>query len=135
VLLLALAFAGVSGWRRHTSRRTRVDWSAAHLGAGKEITGITAAHAAATAQRLHVPAGASPGLPLGRSVAGRQALFSTWEDMLILIAGPRVGKSVAFAVPAILAAPGGVLVTSNKRDLVDTTRHVRAAAGPVWVFD
>nr|WP_298324982.1 TraM recognition domain-containing protein [Haloactinopolyspora sp.] len=39
------------------------------------------------------------------------------------------------AVPAILDAPGGVLVTSNKRDVVDATRDVRAKAGPVWVFD
>nr|WP_306298822.1 TraM recognition domain-containing protein [Cellulomonas iranensis] len=39
------------------------------------------------------------------------------------------------AVPAILDAPGSVLVTSNKRDVVDATRDVRAARGPVWVFD
>ncbi len=38
-------------------------------------------------------------------------------------------------MPAILDAPGGVLVTSNKRDVVDATRDVRAEAGPVWVFD
>ena len=38
-------------------------------------------------------------------------------------------------MPAILDAPGGVLVTSNKRDVVDATRDVRAKAGPVWVFD
>lgn len=39
------------------------------------------------------------------------------------------------AVPAILDAPGPVLVTSNKRDVVDATRDVRQGAGPVWVFD
>ncbi|MFM9653718.1 conjugal transfer protein, partial [Streptomyces galilaeus] len=26
-------------------------------------------------------------------------------------------------------------MTSNKRDVVDATRDVRAEAGPVWVFD
>jgi len=39
------------------------------------------------------------------------------------------------AVPAILDAPGCVFVTSNKRDVVDATRDVRARSGPVWVFD
>jgi type IV secretory pathway TraG/TraD family ATPase VirD4 len=39
------------------------------------------------------------------------------------------------AVPAILDAPGSVLVTSNKRDVVDATRDIRATVGPVWVFD
>jgi len=39
------------------------------------------------------------------------------------------------AVPAILQAPGAVIATSNKRDIVDATRDPRQAAGPVWVFD
>lgn len=38
-------------------------------------------------------------------------------------------------MPAILDAPGPVLATSNKRDVVDATRDVRQSAGPVWVFD
>ena len=55
--------------------------------------------------------------------------------MHIDIWGPRTGKTTSRAVPAILDAPGGVLVTSNKRDVVDATRDVRAKEGPVWVFD
>ncbi|WP_364520165.1 hypothetical protein [Nocardioides sp. LML1-1-1.1] len=42
---------------------------------------------------------------------------------------------MTFAVPAILDAPGAVIVTSNKRDLVDATRDARADAGDVWAFD
>ena len=55
--------------------------------------------------------------------------------MHIDIWGPRTGKTTSRAIPAILDAPGAVLVTSNKRDVVDATRDVRAAVGPVWVFD
>ncbi|MEW1812574.1 TraM recognition domain-containing protein [Pseudarthrobacter phenanthrenivorans] len=54
---------------------------------------------------------------------------------LTAIRGPRTGKTTSRAIPAILAAPGAALVTSNKRDIVDGTRGVRAADGPVWVFD
>ena len=39
------------------------------------------------------------------------------------------------AIPTIMAAPGAVLVTSNKRDVVDATRDPRAKRGRVWVFD
>ena len=39
------------------------------------------------------------------------------------------------SVPRILAAPGVVVATSNKRDVLDVTRAARAASGPVWVFD
>jgi len=39
-------------------------------------------------------------------------------------------------IPAILDAPGAVITTSNKRDVVDATRGVRAGKGStVWVFD
>ncbi|MFC5128152.1 type IV secretory system conjugative DNA transfer family protein [Pseudoclavibacter helvolus] len=55
--------------------------------------------------------------------------------MHVDIWGPRTGKTTSRAIPAILDAPGGVLVTSNKRDVVDATRGVRAEVGPVWVFD
>jgi type IV secretory pathway TraG/TraD family ATPase VirD4 len=68
-------------------------------------------------------------------VATGDPLFGSWEDMHVDIWGTRTGKTTSRAVPAILEAPGAVLVTSNKRDVVDATRDVRAGAGPVWVFD
>ncbi|NUP34508.1 MAG: TraM recognition domain-containing protein [Streptomycetaceae bacterium] len=49
--------------------------------------------------------------------------------------GPRTGKTATRAIPAVVAAPGAVVVTSNKRDIVDATRGVRERRGPVWVFD
>lgn len=55
--------------------------------------------------------------------------------MHIDIWGPRTGKTTSRAIPAILSAPGAALVTSNKRNIVDGTRDVRAVDGPVWVFD
>lgn len=62
-------------------------------------------------------------------------LYGSWEDMHTGIAGPRTGKSTSFVIPAILEAPGCVLNTSNKRDVVDATRLPRAAIDTVWVFD
>lgn len=38
-------------------------------------------------------------------------------------------------VPRILAAPGFVVATSNKSDIVELTRQVRCGRGQVWVFD
>lgn len=130
VLLAALVGVGVGRWRRG---RTRVDRAAAFMGRGRDVHGLTRKNAQATAERLGVTS--SPGVPIGRTVGTGQELFGSWEDMHIDIWGPRTGKTTSRAVPAILDAPGSVLVTSNKRDVVDATRDVRAAAGPVWVFD
>ena len=84
---------------------------------------------------------AGPGPVIGALVPGaKKALRATWEDMLTVIAGPRTGKTTCYAVPAVLDAPGPVIVTSNKRDIVDATRGAREAAavasgGSCWVFD
>lgn len=131
VILLALTV----GWVLHRwgASRTRVDRAAAYMGTGRDVQSLTRKSAQASAQRLGVEN--SPGVPIGRTVASGQLLYGSWEDMHIDIWGPRTGKTTSRAVPAILDAPGAVLVTSNKRDIVDSTREVRAVSGPVWVFD
>ncbi len=114
-------------------RGSRVDRSATFMGRGRDIADLSQRQATTRAVRLGVTA--SPGVPIGRTVASGEMLYGSWEDMHIDIWGPRTGKTTSRAVPAILEAPGSVLVTSNKRDVVDATRDPRRAAGPVWVFD
>lgn len=75
------------------------------------------------------------GLPIGRAVADGRCLWSSFEDVCIMIAGPRTGKTTCSLVPRIWAAPGFVLATSNKPDVLEATRRVRARRGDVWVFD
>ena len=132
VLLLLLAITVtvlVLRWRR---RRSRVDAAARHMGRGKDLAALTARGAQEKATRLGV---ATPGLPIAATVATGQTLYSSWEDVCVDVWGPRTGKSTSRAIPAIMAAPGAVLATSNKRDLVDATRDPRAAVGRVWIFD
>jgi hypothetical protein len=97
-----------------------------HMGRGRDIDHLTGTGSARIGKRLGVE---GPGLPIGQAVAGRRMLHTSWEDMVILVAGPRTQKTTAYAVPALLAAPGAALATSNKRDLYDTTRTLRAQHG------
>lgn len=136
VLLVALAATAIVLLTRARGRRSRVDPAAARMGRRRDLAALTARGAAATAARLGVPEpNKYPGLPLGVSIAGGQTLYSSWEDVTVDIWGPRTGKTTARAIPAILAAPGPVLATSNKRDLLDATRDIRATTGTTWVFD
>ncbi|MFI9568190.1 type IV secretory system conjugative DNA transfer family protein [Streptomyces rishiriensis] len=120
--------------RERFRNRPKVDGAARHLAKGEELGRLTMKGAAATAERLGVRS-RTPGVFIGRSVKGRQPLFGSYEDMHVDIWGPRTGKTTRRAIPAILDGPGAVLVTSNKRDIVDATRGPRTARGPVWVFD
>jgi len=132
-LLLALGVLIGLALRRMRRRRSRVDRAASYMGRGRDVEDLSRKSVTAKAERLGVSG--APGVPIGRTVAAGQQLYGSWEDMHIDIWGPRTGKTTSRAVPAILDAPGSVLVTSNKRDVVDATRDVRAAAGPVWAFD
>lgn len=114
-------------------RGSRVDSSAAYMGQGADLSALTEAGARSTAQRLEVKK--AVGVPIGRSISDKRMLYGSWEDMHVDIWGPRTGKTTSRAVPAIMSAPGPVLVTSNKRDIVDATRGPRADHGPVRVFD
>ncbi|WP_434971302.1 type IV secretory system conjugative DNA transfer family protein [Microbacterium sp. bgisy207] len=131
-IVLALLVLAIVGVVRYRKGRTRVDRASSYMGRGKDVEGLSKRNAQAQATRLGVTG--SLGVPIGKTL-GQMPLYGTWEDMHIDIWGPRTGKTTSRAVPAILDAPGGVLVTSNKRDVVDATRDVRAEAGPVWVFD
>ena len=130
LVAVVLVLVAVSRYRKG---RTRVDRAATYMGRGRDVEGLSRKSVERTAQRLGVTS--APGLPIGVTVSTGQRLLSSWEDMRMTIAGPRTGKTTSMVVPEILEAPGAVLATSNKRDVVDQTRDVRAARGPVWVFD
>ena len=132
VAATALAAGAAMLVRRARRRGGRVDRAAAYMGRGRDLGALERRGATATAKRLGVDA---PGLTIGRTVAGGRTLYQGWKETSLDIAGPRVGKTTARVIPPILEAPGAVVATSNKRDVVDATRGPRSAAGPVRVFD
>jgi len=136
LVLLTLGVMVLSWYMKGTKNRSRVDPAAVHLGRARDVESLRTEAARATARRLGMHGDLEvPGVPIGRMVNGGFPLCGSWEDMHLDIWGPRTGKTTSRAIPAILAAPGAVLVTSNKRDVVDATRNPREKSGPVFVFD
>nr|WP_255257220.1 TraM recognition domain-containing protein [Arthrobacter sp.] len=133
LIALAVVIGLVTGRRGNGGKKPRVDKAAQFMGKGKDIAAYTHQGATKTAQRLGVQG--SSGVFVGNVVATSQPFYQSWEDLSLDIWGPRVGKSASRVIPAILDAPGVVVSTSNKRDVVDATRGVRSAKGPVWIFD
>jgi len=100
--------------------------------------------AAVRAQRLRpslidrkaksLPAG-DVGVLLGR--LGSAELFCSWEDVAVAFMAPRSGKTTTLAVPITLAAPGPVVLTSNKVEGWKETAALRAThtGQRVWTFD
>lgn len=91
----------------------------------------------ASSRRLGGEKGKSTqGFLLTRHLAGKkQEIYMSDEETLLMIAGPRSGKSESMVIPAIASAPGSVVATSSKSDIVDSTLLTRAKKGRVHIFD
>lgn len=74
------------------------------------------------------------GYRIGR-LAGRE-LWCSVEDSVLLVGPPRMGKGLHVVIPWVLDAPGPVVATSTRPDVLAVTSRARAAAQrPVAVFD
>ncbi|MEU7822971.1 TraM recognition domain-containing protein [Catellatospora sp. NPDC049133] len=140
VVLALLALLGVWLWRSGRKNHSRVDWAARHMASADDLAKLTPQGVEESARRLRPAMGETQdadqfGIPIGVTVPAGIELRQTWEDMACDIWGPRTGKTTSRAIPAIVAAPGPVVATSVKGDIVDATIEPRAKRGKVWVFD
>ncbi|MER5183254.1 TraM recognition domain-containing protein [Streptomyces sp. NPDC002896] len=80
---------------------------------------------------------ADRGVLVGTLSSGSSEVRASWEDVMVAIMAPRSGKTSGLAIPAILSAPGPVLLTSNKaaNDAFTATVDARAEVGTVWTLD
>lgn len=134
LLLLAAIDLPLLAHLRDRNRRRHVD-ATARLWTRRVDTlrvGTTAVRAAAA--RIAYPV-STPGVYIGRSVRDGRHVWASWEDVHVDVSGARTGKTNCRVIPNIVGAPGAVVVTSCKRDVVDATREVRRRRGRVWVFD
>jgi type IV secretory pathway TraG/TraD family ATPase VirD4 len=77
------------------------------------------------------------GILLGNLQGTKHEVRMGYEDVAVAIMAPRSGKTTSLAIPSILAAPGPVLLTSNKAagDAFTATCDARASVGRVWAMD
>lgn len=137
VATVGLILAGLLAlWlrKRHqkAAKAVKHDRAAVRMASVRDVAPFTAKQAQAKAARFGVK---TPGVMIGKMVRGGYTLYASWEDTLVHIWGTRTGKTTTQAAPSIIEAPGPVIATSNKRDLSDLTRDIRAGEGDVWVFD
>ncbi|MEY9961797.1 type IV secretory system conjugative DNA transfer family protein [Streptacidiphilus sp. MAP5-52] len=138
-LSLALAACGFALWARHRAKPTG-------LAVEREIAVLLAKEITAKARDLRPSladtrqkdiAPDDTGVLLGNLAPRGPEVRSNWEDVAVAIMAPRSGKTTSLAVPAILRAPGAVLLTSNKaaRDAYTACLEPRSEAGRVWTMD
>lgn len=140
LMVLVLLVTAVPVWRRRSKKRKkalRVDSVTKHLASKKDIDTLGRKAVSAGAGRLVGPelAKSHPGLRIGHEVSTDTGLYAGWEDLHLILAGPRIGKTTSSVIPAIVEAPGAVVTTSNKPDIVYDTIRLTADRGDVFIFD
>lgn len=75
----------------------------------------------------------SDGIMLGRSNAAW--IWSGSQRSCLALGPTRSGKTSSLIIPNVLCAPGSVVVTSTKQDVLDATHRARSEAGDCFLFD
>ncbi len=148
VLGVTLTIVGLLAYRAWSRSPTSDSYYRA-LGRPGHVAHLTTAAQQPVAARLRPtslarvkPACINPadvGLALGQVDTGRDPgpmIYAGWEDVVLAVMAPRSGKTTSLAIPAICSAPGAVVATSNKLDILHTAALRRQVTGiDPWVFD
>lgn len=144
LLLLALGATASVLWVRHKNRSGGRKKKITGMAKARDIEPLMAKAITDKARSLrpslkdakHIEA-RDTGILLGNLQVTRHEVRMGYEDVAVAIMAPRSGKTTSLAIPSILAAPGPVLLTSNKAagDAFTTAYEARAKAGAVWTMD
>lgn len=75
------------------------------------------------------------GFLLGTAADTKEKVITTHEDQIAVWAPTGGGKSLNLMIGACLDAPGALVATSTRPELLDAIMEARTSAGQVWVFD
>jgi type IV secretion system protein VirD4 len=78
---------------------------------------------------------AAAGSPIYLGVGTAGAVLAPPEHAVLVLGPPRSGKTTSLVIPNVLAAPGPVVTTSTKPDVLMMTAAVRSGAGRCWLWD
>ena len=71
----------------------------------------------------------------GTTTDDREPVVLTLEDQVGIIAATGAGKTLYLMIGACLDAPGPLIATSTKPEILDAIVEARTGKGRVWVFD
>lgn len=141
LILLAAVVAGALAWRRAVGSRheqPRVLERMPGVATARQVRAVAGArtiraHGSRLRPSLRAPRPRDVGFCLGRS--HRIPVWITVEDSVLVIGPSRSGKGLHLVIPSVLDAPGAVVSTSTRTDVLAATLTARRRIGPVAVFD
>jgi type IV secretion system protein VirD4 len=143
-LLLTAVVGCWAWWTLHRTRRHSAVGLADRRQTRRSAGEIRARQKAAYTRRDSITKGlldvdtaplAEVGLLLGNTTGTGEPVVLTLEDQVGIIAATGAGKTLYLMVAAALDAPGPLIATSTKPEVLDAIVEHRTGKGRVWVFD
>jgi type IV secretory pathway TraG/TraD family ATPase VirD4 len=140
LVLLVLAVIIPLGRRRRTQRLKpgqSVRHATKNLASRTDIDQMSIKAVAKRSEHLNLvlPEGDPPGQLLGRELGTGKEVWLDYETLTMDMWAARYGKSTGRILPMILSAPGAVVTTSNKPDVVNDSLRSRRAVGDCYIGD
>lgn len=135
VVLIRMATRKRTKRKQETGEKTRIDHVTRHLASPTDVRSLSPESRRNAHLRKKLPDIGWYGFTIGNEVDSGQPLLSGAEDQVVDIWAPRQGKSTSRVLPQIYSAPGLLVTTSCKRDVIEMTAKYRSLVGEVWVFD
>jgi type IV secretion system protein VirD4 len=121
-----------SRWNQGLASRWQVVWKASRFAMRRQMRTLRPSYREMSWwRRLRVP---TSEFAYRLCKVGWLWVWASCEDVKLTLGGPRHGKSVE-EICRIIDAPGAVVATSTRADLYEKTHRLRAARGPVFVFN
>lgn len=136
-----VALVGYGAWRHGRATLARTDGFATSWAVARRLSERAARRSGRQTRpnlrRAHACPARDFGRGVGRSVRpeGGRRVYLTHEDVALVAAPPRAGKTKLLLAPQLLDAPGPAIATSTKHDLYTDTVTLRARRGPVWLLN
>jgi type IV secretion system protein VirD4 len=125
-----------SGGKVAARRRRKFQGTATASEIGTALS-VRAARRNAKVTRPSLPgriAAQDAGVRLGEGGRPKRTLMASHEDFILLVGGPRSGKSATEAA-WLAEAPGAAISTTTRTDVWVNTALARARKGPLWVLN
>lgn len=137
IIAAVTVILGLRAKKKATRKGAAVVDATKHMATRRQIEALSRKAVAATTARTNpqLPDAALPGQLLGTELGTGKEVWLDYETLTVDMHAARYGKTTGRVLPMVLQAPGGVIATANKPDLVNDSLVARQAVGQCLVCD
>ncbi|MGO1664890.1 MAG: type IV secretory system conjugative DNA transfer family protein [Micrococcaceae bacterium] len=137
LVVVITVIMGLRAKKKATRKGASIVHATKHMATKRQISSMSRKAVTESAARTNpdLPDSVEPGQLIGRELGTGKEVWLDYETLTVDMWAARYGKTTGRVLPQFLSAPGGVVGTGNKPDLVEDSIAARSAVGDCLVCD